>query len=226
MTGSPDPTPRQVPALLRDERALVEALRSGDVAVLRLFLEHTHAAVHAFACRYSHDPEQRRDWSHTVLLRIVDDVREGRFVFRHAGGFWSWFRKRAGFLLLDECRNARKHAFREGTLLEALPHGPIATGEATDDPAAQLDRASLRADVEHCLERIASDDQRHALRLLLEQEFSYDEIAASLGSPVSAVRNWIHRARVALRHCLMVRWGIATPSGETSGPAEPSSERP
>lgn len=225
------PTPRPVrpadaPALLRDERTLVDALRAGDPGATRLFLEHTHAAAYAFACRWTPDPEQRADWAHTALLVVLSDVRAGRFVFRHPGGFWSWFRKRAGFLMLDQCRRARRHARREGVSIDDLSPERLAVPDGAADPAVALDRAALRTDVERCLERVASPDHRAAIRLLLEQELSYDDIAAALGSSASTVRNWIHRARVALRRCLLERWGLAAAGPETTDEPGPSWERP
>lgn len=224
MVDARTPRAADAPALLRDEQALVAALRSGDPGVTRLFLEHTHGAAYAFACRWTFDPDERRDWAHTALLHVLRDVREGRFQYRHAGGFWSWFRTRAGYLVLDQCRHARRRQRREGVPLDALAEGYAGTTDTDADPAATFDRVALRADVEHCLDRVPSADQRTAMRLLLEQEMSYDEIAAVMTSATSTVRNWIHRARVALRRCLAQRWGLG--AGETSGDAGPSSEGP
>lgn len=44
------------------------------------------------------------------------------------------------------------------------------------------------------------DSQRHAILLLQQQELSYEEIAEALQASISAVKTWIHRARIHLRH--------------------------
>lgn len=43
------------------------------------------------------------------------------------------------------------------------------------------------------------DKQRNAILLLQQQGLSYEEIAQSLGASQSAVKTWIHRARIHLR---------------------------
>lgn len=192
------------PASMRDERALLEGLRANDRAALDGFVEHTHAPVFYLACRLTRDPDERREWAHATVIRVLDDIRSGRFVLRHPGAFWSWFRKRAHFLLLDEYRRARLRQRREVSS-EAAPDPP----DPSAAPDALLERVELRAALEECLARIASDDQRRALVLALEQELPYDAIAEAMHAPTGTVRAWIHRARIAMRRCLVTRWGIA-----------------
>lgn len=43
------------------------------------------------------------------------------------------------------------------------------------------------------------DNQRHAILLLQQQGLSYQEIAETLQASTSAVKTWIHRARIHLR---------------------------
>lgn len=199
---------------MSEERRLVEALRSGDAAVLDDFLRHTHHAVFALACRLTFDPEQRRDWAHTVLLGMVDDVRNGRFVFRHAGGFWSWFRKRAYFRLMDECRRTAREQSRMQSADDPARAPDLAAYGATEDATREFERVALRADVETCLERLPNPDHRRALRLLLEDEAAYAEIAQALATPINTVRVWILRGRQGLRRCLAERWGLLDDADE------------
>lgn len=216
----PHGAPHGAPADMRDEPPLVAGLVAGDIATVRAFLENTHGPVHRMAARLTHDPDARRDWSHATLLGILDDLRAGRFVYRRPGSFWAWFRKRAYFRLLDECRRARRRAGRERALDAAAdgdgaPGGSDPADPGAPDPAAELERVELRAAIERCLEGIAHPEQRRATALVLE-ELAYEEIAAALGAPLNTVRTWIRRGRIALRRCLMERWGIAAP-GEAGG---------
>lgn len=194
-------------ALLRDEPRLLAGLAADDAATVEAFVRGTHRAVFALAAGLTRDPDLRKEWAHLALLRVLEDVREGRFALRHPGAFWSWFRKRAYFLVLDQCRIERRRAARRDAEVDpdSLP-GP-ATKEA-GDPAREFERAGLWADIEHCLERVASGEQRRALTLLLGQELAYDEIAAALDAPLNTVRTWIRRGRIALRECLARRWRL------------------
>lgn len=199
---------------MSEEQRLVEALKAGDPAVLDDFLRHTHHAVFALACRLTFDPDQRRDWAHTVLLALVDDVRTGRFVFRHAGGFWSWFRKRAYFRLMDECRRTAREQSRVRSADDPERAPDLASYGVSGDVAEEFDRVALRADVEGCLEKLPNADHRRALRLLLEDEAAYADIAKALATPLNTVRVWILRGRQGLRRCLAERWGLADASGQ------------
>lgn len=193
---------------MSDERRLVEALAAGSPGVLEDFLVHTHHAVFALACRLTLDRDHRRDWCHTTLLGIVDDVRRGRFVFRRPGGFWTWFRKRAYFRLMDECRRVAREQARTRSGDDPVHAPDLASFGLSEDPALEFERVALLADVERCLEGVDNAEHRRALRLLLEDEATYQQIADVLGAPLNTVRVWILRGRRALRRCLASRWGL------------------
>lgn len=187
---------------------MIAGLVARDPAWTEAFVRGAHRAVFVLAARLTRDAEQREDWTHSTLLRVIDDVREQRFVLRHPGAFWSWFRKRSYFLLLDRCRTARRREAREtgGPEPDTLPDlSPFGAG----DPAREFERVALRADIEDCLGRVPHADQQRALGLLLEQELGYEEIATAMSAPLNTVKTWIRRGRAALRECLSRRWGIS-----------------
>jgi RNA polymerase sigma-70 factor (ECF subfamily) len=159
------------------------------------------------ACRLARDPETRRDWSHEVLLGILEDLELGRFEYRGPGSFWAWFRKRAYFRLLDAYRRSKVRETREspagGTL--DLPESWTMPGA---DPADELHRTMTRSAVEACLERLDNRDHRHALRLLLFEDLSYEAIAERLDAPLNTVRAWIRRGRLQVRTCLVKSLGL------------------
>jgi RNA polymerase sigma-70 factor, ECF subfamily len=208
----PDAPP---PDAAADERSLVEGLLAGDPGVLRGFLARTHHPVWCLACRVTLDRDERRDWTHNALLGVLEDLRQGRFEYRHPGGFWSWFRKRAYFRLLDERRRAAALRRREvpGENPDTVPD--LSAFGAGADPARELEGAELVGAVEDCLERVPHRDQRRALRLLLHEELSYQAIADVLEAPLNSVRVWILRGRAVLRQCLARRWGLLGPGEES-----------
>jgi RNA polymerase sigma-70 factor (ECF subfamily) len=203
----PDRASRTPPREASDERRLVEGMIAGDPAAISEFLDRSHNQVFFMSCRLTGDRHLRRDWTHDVLLGVIDDLRNARFEYRGPGSFWGWFRKRAHYRLLDERRRDRKRRDREiagDAGEEAIGLSGIASG---GDPAGEVERAELLDAFEECLARLPSDQQRRALRLRLLDDASYQEIAAAMSSPLNTVRAWIRRARLAVRKCLLQAMG-------------------
>ena len=190
-----------------DERRLAEGLIAQDRAAVSEFLGRTHHPVYCMACRFTTDPELRQDWTHTVLLEVLEDLARGRFEYRGAGSFWAWFKRRAYFRLLDAYRRHRRDTSRESVSDAAGEARDLDAFAGGDDPAEEAERAELREALENCLSRLPNADQRRALALLLLDDFSYEDIAAAMSSPLNTVRAWIHRARLAVRRCLAERLG-------------------
>jgi RNA polymerase sigma-70 factor (ECF subfamily) len=209
------------------EARLAAGLAGGDRAAISEFLARTHHPVYWMAARLTRDPDQRRDWTHDVLIGIVDDLARGRFTYRHAGSFWAWFRTRAHFRLLDAYRRARRDAARERQVDDADDGPGLDAFTGGEDPAVVMERVELRAAVERCLSRLDSADHARALRLRLLEDRTYEDVAGALGAPLNTVRAWIHRGRIALRRCLEATLGSGAPSeapaGATSGRATRSS---
>lgn len=202
MSPSPPPTDDRA----EDERRLVTGLLANDPGVVREFLERTHHPVWCLACRVTRDFDERRDFAHDALLGVLEDMASGRFEYRHPGGFWSWFRRRAYFRLLDSRRRARLRQGREHTPTADEP--ALEEYGVTDTFTKELERVELAAAVEDCLERVPNEMHRRALRLLLAQEWQYQQIADALAAPLNSVRVWILRGRAAMRRCLATRWGL------------------
>lgn len=202
-----DAGPASVPADER-ERRLAEGLARGDRAAVREFLDATHRPVYLMTARLTRDPDLRHDWTHDILLRIVEELGRGRFVYRWPGCFWSWFRQRSHFLLITLHHRHRRQEDRwtAGEVGEeivarlALPGGT--------DPSRLIEGMEARAAIEACLDALDSEDHREALHLLLFQELSYQEIADRRRSALNTVRSWIRRARVAMRECLAGKYGL------------------
>jgi RNA polymerase sigma-70 factor, ECF subfamily len=190
-------------AIQADESRLVQGLQARSEQARGEFFTRAHDAVYALACRLTPDHDLRRDWTHDSLLRLAEEVADGRFAYRGPGSLWGWFRVRAPYLLLDQLRARRRLQARE-LAAEELPEGPpdLVT---TDDPGQDLERVEILLAVHACLESLANPDQRRALELLLFQDATYEEIADELQRPLNTVRTDIRRGRLALRQCLIRR---------------------
>lgn len=189
-----------------DEQALAAGLQAAAPWARSEFFVAAHDAVYAYACRLTRDVDLRRDWTHDCLLRLAGEVADGRFVYRRPGSFWAWFRTRAPFVVLDSLRKRRRQESRE---LAAEPDGgDFPDPPAPDDPRLDLERLEILHAVNGCLDGLQNEDQRRVLALLLFEEMSYEEIAASVGRPLNTVRTDIRRGRLALRNCLVLRLGL------------------
>lgn len=187
-----------------EERSLAQGLRDGDPAWTAEFFERTHASVYAFACRFPLDPETRQDLVHDCLLRIVDDVREERFQYRHPGSFWAWFRKRSWYRIMEGYRDHRRYVARlDG---EETLDRHVAMGDGPDEDLRHLELAEA---VESCLDDIQNERHREAIRLLLTQQLHYQEIADLMATSLQNVRTWVRRGRITLRSCLIERLELA-----------------
>ena len=187
-----------------DERRLAEGLGAGSPESVRTFLERAHHPVFCMACRLARDADLGRDWTHTALLAILEDLERGRFEYRRPGSFWAWFRKRAYYLLLDQFRRRRLQDRRELTGQED-PAPAFLAACGVGDPVAELQRVELLGALEACLAGIESEEQQRALRLLLIEDQSYEGIALAMHAPLNTVRAWIRRGRLRLRTCLAGR---------------------
>jgi RNA polymerase sigma-70 factor, ECF subfamily len=186
----------------RQEEALVKGLAEGNPSSVNDFLRRTHKPVYAMTARLSVDPDQRHDWCQEILLKIIDEMASGRFVYQRPGCFWSWFQMRSNFLLINLYHKDKKHNDRWSTgeigaaLVEKMPLKDNA------DPLFLLEVAEARQVIEECLNGLSSQDQQRALGLVLLQEQSYQEVSEALNTSLNTVRSWIRRARIAMRQCV------------------------
>lgn len=184
------------------EARLVAGLIAGDPDHVKDFLQRTHRQVYAMTARLTTDPDLRHDWSQDILLKVIKEMGAGRFVYRHPGCFWSWFKSRANFMLINLYHQQKKHTERWNTgevgaaLVEKMPL------PGDEDPLLLLEKVEARRVVEECLEELDNDDQRRALHLLLFQDQTYQEVTDALGATLNTVRSWIRRARIAMRQCV------------------------
>jgi RNA polymerase sigma-70 factor, ECF subfamily len=190
------------------ERALVEGLCRRDPDAVQDFLERTHRNVFAMACRMTPEAADREDWTHDVLLRIVDELGRGRFVYRWPGCFWSWFAMRCRFLLLNHLRRHRTHQQRHQS--EVFDEDAVAclVLPSSVSPDRLVEGVQARATIEACIEKLSSEDHRRALTLLLLEEMSYQEIADQMAAQLNTVRSWIRRARSAVRQCVALAYEL------------------
>ncbi len=186
----------------REEEALARGLSEGDPRQVDIFLKRSHRAVYAMTARLTTDLDLRHDWSQDILLKVLQEMSAGRFVYRRPGCFWAWFQMRSNFLLINLYHQHKKHNERWSTGEVGAAIVEKMAMNVGRDPLGLLEDVEARRVVEECLDELPSDDHRQALHLLLFQDQAYQEVADSMDATLNTVRSWIRRARIAMRQCV------------------------
>lgn len=172
-----------------EDRALVEALRSGDPDAPRRLIERFEGVLFGLCLRmlgHRHDAED-------VLQEVFVRALRGVAGFDGSRPLRPWLLGIAA----NRCRTALSRRSRRPTPAESVeacvdPRGGL---EDPDDVIGELERALGRLRPEY----------RMVFVLYHEQGLPYDEIAESIGRPVGTVKTWLHRARAALAEDLSRR---------------------
>ncbi|MEN8007405.1 MAG: sigma-70 family RNA polymerase sigma factor [Candidatus Krumholzibacteriota bacterium] len=195
-------------SLPRDEaeEALVQGLARNDPRTVADFLGRTHRPVYAMSARLTADPDLRHDWTQDTLLKILEEMKKGRFEYRWPGCFWSWFQKRCHFLMINHYRGHRKRHDRLTPFdLGSEVVAKLSLGDEAD-PLRLMESVEARAILDDCLDRLDNEDHRRALAGILLEDQPYQAVADEMGATLNTVRSWIRRGREAVRRCVATRY--------------------
>lgn len=165
-----------------DDRALVEALRSGDPRGPGLLFDRFHAVVFGLCFRMMGHRQDAEDVAQDSFLRALGAI----------GGFDAARPLRPWLLGIaaNRCRTSLARRSRRP-----------ATSEVAEDPVDHrpglADPDGLAAELERAIGRLRPD-YRLVFVLYHEQGLSYEEIGQATSRPIGTVKTWIHRARAEL----------------------------
>ncbi len=165
-----------------DDRALVEALLSGDPNAPRRLIEHYQNIVFALCCRMMGHRHDAEDVAQETFVRAL----RGLSGFDASRPLRPWLLGIAA----NRCRTALSRRGKRPSLTESPE-------ECEDRRPPQGDADDLAGELERALERLRPE-YRAVFTLFHEQNLAYDEIARVLGRPVGTVKTWLHRARAEL----------------------------
>jgi RNA polymerase sigma-70 factor (ECF subfamily) len=196
----------------RDERALVERVRSGDMTAFEaLYLRH-YAAVRRVAGAVVRDSDQIADVAQETFTRALDRLA----TLRDESRFRPWLLSIARHVATDHVR-ARSKAARGPDEDAALE---VATAEPGPEELAEL--ADLSRLVQHGMAELSERDAT-VVALVAHFGFTTSEVAAALGLSPGAAKVAVHRARRRLRDALVAQLtaevdGFAAQSAPVLGP--------
>jgi len=192
------------------DAALMLAFQRGDAAAFRALYERHARAMVAFCHRFVKDAARAEELAQDVFVKLHQSA--GRYAA--SARFKTFLYRVATNHCLNELRRG-EHAARQATPgadrdgpeaapdLDALPSGAAS-------PHQELEAGRLAEAVAALLARLP-EKQRAAFVLCRFEGMSYDEIAETLETSVSAVKSLVHRATVAAALAL-------APFGATSRP--------
>jgi RNA polymerase sigma-70 factor (ECF subfamily) len=185
-------------ANLPDEQ-LVKSAQNGDRESMCELLARYERKTYNLAFRLMGNHADASDAAQEALVRIYVRLPN----FRGDSAFSTWLFRVATNACLDELR--RRGRLRHSSLDEAatldLPYPPAEFGSECDSPVEKAEQREVQAAVQRAITRLP-DDYRAVVVLRDIKNYSYQEIAAVLGTTVGTVKSRLHRARLALRNVI------------------------
>lgn len=180
------------------EAALVAQLQQGSEAAFRTLVARFQDRVYRTALSLLRSPEDAEDVAQEVFVEVYQTI--GRFRGEAALSTWL-YRLATSRALQHQRRQSAKKRFVFFTSL--LGFGTQQLPELADHahPQALLEGAQQLHQLQQQLGQLPPQ-QQIAFTLRHEQELSYEEIAAVLGTTVAAVESLLFRARHTLRRHL------------------------
>jgi RNA polymerase sigma-70 factor (ECF subfamily) len=170
-----------------DDKKLMERCVKGDRQAFETLLTRYEKPVYNAAYRMLHNPDDARDITQTVFLKIYEHLDQ----YDPAQRFFSWIYR----ITLNESINWLKKLSRQ----EALEHE---TEDQGDGPEQQADDAQISEGMQAALMMIKSE-YRAVIVLKHVLGCSYVEISEVLDIPEKTVKSRLYTARKLLQERLI-----------------------
>ena len=183
-----------------DESALIASALKGELdAFNRLVLAYQDLAFNT-ACRMLNDDDLAADAVQNAFVSAWRNLSTYR-----GGSFKAWVMRMVINGCYDELRRQKR---RPTTPLEPINSAEDEENDspqwmASDDPLPEIsmEQAELEHAIAHCLEQLPQDF-RAVVVLVDVQGMDYEEVAASVRTPLGTVKSRLARARLKVRDCL------------------------
>ena len=181
-----------------EDQKLVQALQRGEPGAVEALLDRYGGWIYRVARRLLNDPRDVEEVTQDVLLAVVRKAQ----TFKGEAAFSSWLYRIAVNAAYQRLRakRARPEVSLEPFLRVFDDEGryiePVVdwSGKLNDPAVAEETRAAI----ERSLSRLP-EEYRVVIQLHDVEELPNEEVAATLGLTVAAVKSRVHRARLFLR---------------------------
>jgi RNA polymerase sigma-70 factor (ECF subfamily) len=171
------------------DRALVDAVISGDDEAFRVLVDREKANVIGICRRLLRDPMEAEDVAQEAFIQAYRALP----TFRGDGPFGAWIGRiamRIAVARLKRPADLRADPSREEGWL-------IDPGGGMDPQLAALDE-ERRAQVQEAISTLP-EHQRRIVAMRFYGDMSLEEISSATGAPIGTVKSRLHRALGALR---------------------------
>ncbi len=185
-----------------DEAAWIDGARRGDLDDFNRLVLAYQTRAYNLAYRILGDGETAADAAQDAFLSAYRNLGSFR-----GGSFRAWLFRIVTNACYDELRRRKR---RPALSLEEIEEGsPSGEGVpeagalfgSEEGPEQAAERAEIARQIERCLAGLPVEF-RTVVVLADVMSMDYQEVAASMGSPVGTVRSRLARARARLRECL------------------------
>ncbi len=172
------------------DASLMLAVASGDEAALRILIQKWQNPLINFFYRSVNSRPLAEDLTQVLFIKIYQAAPR----YEPTAKFSTYLFAIARRLLINEFRKQQRK--------------PLETVDPADLGGSVSGRRPLQTmEIEEAFQLALGelpDNHREAILLFKQQEFSYQEIAESMGATESSVKTWIFRARQKLKASLKV----------------------
>ncbi len=175
-------------------------IQKGEKEVFAILVDKYKQPLINMLARIVHDPVEAEDLAQTAFIQAYKAIDK----FNYSSRFATWLFTIARNLALNELRRRARHP--AGSLEESIETEDSTIAHQYEDkksaiPWQDLIKDELIAKIEEALASLP-ENQRTALILYQQEDFSYEEIAKTLGCSVSATKSLLHRARETIKQML------------------------
>ncbi len=194
-----------MPLMTSDEHGLLKDAAAGDTVALEALMSRYGSRVYRLAYGITRSAADAEEIAQDVFLQLV---RKGG-AFEGRAAVASWIYRVTTNIALNKRRGKRREV--ETSLDDCLPayeadgHRAGARAFLVADWSARPDAELLSGETRRVLDEAIDRLPEHYRAVLIlrdVEELSNDEVAASVGDSVAAVKTRLHRARMALREIL------------------------
>ncbi|MEM7755812.1 MAG: RNA polymerase sigma factor [Planctomycetota bacterium] len=177
----------------QSERELIRAAVNDDRAAAARLIEYHQRSVYAYILRMCGRPETAEDVVQEAFVRVLMNLHKFDERFR----FSTWLFTIARRVYLNQAQKM-KPVFDSDTVGAAGGPAPESQTFAERDERAEVAKSSLARGLA-CL----GDEQREAVVLFHQQNWSIAVIAQHMGLPEVTVKSHLHRGRRKLREAIV-----------------------
>lgn len=182
---------RSVPPVHAQPQQLMAAIAAGDLDAFGQLYDRFASAVHGAALQVLRDPARAEEVTQEVFLEAWRGAAQYR---SERGGLRTWLVLIAHRRAIDVVRSVEASRAREERAARRELH-------EVPGPEADLVTAAEWADVRRCLEGL-TPLQLESVTLAYYDGFTYPQIAAHMGRPLSTIKTRMRDGLARLRDCL------------------------